>query len=147
MEVKALLWDCDGCLIDSERIACEFEADVFTRAGYPLTTQDYITRFAGQGKRHVFDTVLRESGIDLNTAINADERHARQWEMFRQNLKAVAHIHETVRSIPLPQAVASGSDTDRLNYTLQLTELYDFFAPHVYSSVLVGKGKPEPDIF
>jgi beta-phosphoglucomutase-like phosphatase (HAD superfamily) len=53
----AILWDCDGCLIDSEHIACGHAAKLFTEAGYPINTEEYIRRFAGQGKEHIFSTI------------------------------------------------------------------------------------------
>lgn len=64
MTFKALIWDCDGCLIDSEHIACELGAKLLTEAGYKISTEDYIRRFCGQGKSHIFNSVKDDCGVD-----------------------------------------------------------------------------------
>jgi phosphoglycolate phosphatase-like HAD superfamily hydrolase len=50
MMFRAILWDCDGVLIDSESLACKVVADFYTRAGYSLNASEYIARFAGQSR-------------------------------------------------------------------------------------------------
>lgn len=62
-------------------------------------------------------------------------------------MKIIDGIHEVLEQIDLPMAIASGSDYERLEYTLQLTGLYGRFKNCTYSSSLVAKGKPSPDIF
>lgn len=147
MTFKALLWDCDGCLIDSEYIACSLSASLLTEAGYPITTEDFIVRFCGQGNSHIFKTIEDETGVDYRAFMDAVDKKAKQREAFKKDLKAIQGIHEVLDVIDLPMAIASGSEMDRLTYTLQLTDLYDRFAEHIYSSSLVAKGKPAPDIF
>jgi HAD superfamily hydrolase (TIGR01509 family) len=147
MTFKALIWDCDGCLIDSEHIACELGARLLTEAGYKISTEDYIRRFCGQGKSHIFKSVKDDCGVDYREHMQAIDKKALQREAFRANLKIIDGIHEVLEQIDLPMAIASGSDYDRLEYTLQLTGLYDRFKNSLYSSSLVAKGKPSPDIF
>lgn len=144
---KAILWDCDSCLIDSETIACGHAADLLTQAGYPISTQDYVIRFAGQGKAHIFDTIQKESGLDLRNTIDRNEKIKQRNELFRAHLKEIEGISDVLDTLTLPMAIASGSEMDRLEFTLQLTNLYDRFLPHIYSSTLVKNGKPAPDIF
>jgi HAD superfamily hydrolase (TIGR01509 family) len=144
---KAILWDCDGCLIDSELIACSHAAELFTQAGYPITTEDYILRFAGQGKEHIFSTIEKETGLDLRGKIDRGDKIRRRNELFQDHLKEIPGISLFLQQSRVPMAIASGSEFDRLEYTLRLTNLYDRFMPHIYSSSLVAKGKPAPDIF
>jgi len=51
MMFQAILWDCDGVLIDSELLACKVAADCYTRAGYSLTALEYIERLGRTGRR------------------------------------------------------------------------------------------------
>lgn len=147
MTFSAVIWDCDGCLIDSEYIACELGARLLSEAGYSISTEDYIRRFCGQGKSHIFNSIKEDCGIDYRAHMESIDKKELQREAFRKNLKPMDGIHDALDQINLPMVIASGSDYDRLEYTLQLTELYKRFENRIYSSSLVEKGKPSPDIF
>lgn len=147
MSFAAVIWDCDGCLIDSEHIACGLSARLFTEAGYAISTQDFVHRFAGQSKNHIFQTIQNECGVDYRAHMQGLDKKKLQRDAFQQELKAIDGIYETLDAITLPTAIASGSEWDRLEFTLKLTDLYDRFMPHIYPASLVAKGKPAPDIF
>lgn len=147
MTFSAVIWDCDGCLIDSEHIACELSARLLTEAGYTISTEDYVRRFCGQGKTHIFNSIKEDCGVDYRAHMESIDKKSLQRDAFRKNLKAIDGINEALDQISVPMAIASGSDYDRLEYTLQLTKLYTRFENRIYSSSLVAKGKPSPDIF
>jgi HAD superfamily hydrolase (TIGR01509 family) len=147
MTFEALLWDCDGCLIDSEYIACALGAKLLNEAGYTISVEDYIRRFCGQSKDHTFNSIKEDCGIDYRPHMAAIDKRELQREAFRRDLKIIDGIHDVLEQIDLPMAIASGSDYERLNYTLELTDLYERFKDRIYSSSLVAKGKPAPDIF
>src|SRR3954453_14884498 len=62
-------------------------------------------------------------------------------------LKALPGIHEALDLIPAPICVASSSTPERIRKSLALTHLLDRFEPHIFSAVMVEKGKPAPDLF
>jgi HAD superfamily hydrolase (TIGR01509 family) len=145
--IEAVLWDCDGCLIDSEYIACSHGARLLTEAGYPISADDYIRRFCGQGESLMYGTIESEIGFDIRTKLDKAKKKREREQLFRTQLKAIDGIPELLKKIDLPMAVASGSDPDRLQLTLSIVGLYDQLMPHVYSADLVSNGKPAPDIF
>ena len=49
--MSLVIFDCDGVLIDSEPIACRIEAELLTRAGFPIDAETVIRRFAGKSAR------------------------------------------------------------------------------------------------
>jgi beta-phosphoglucomutase-like phosphatase (HAD superfamily) len=65
MKFRAIIWDCDGVLIDSEVLACRVVAEYYTRAGFPLKMSEYIWRFAGRSETQIADIILQEPGRDL----------------------------------------------------------------------------------
>lgn len=147
MKFRALIWDCDGCLLDSEYIACALGAKLATEAGCPISTEDYIRRFCGQSKSHTLATLRQESGIDIKSYLDRVDKKKLQREAFQSNLKPISGIPEILDDILLPMAIASGSEYDRLEFTLKLTGLYNRFSDCLYSASLVERGKPHPDIF
>jgi HAD superfamily hydrolase (TIGR01509 family) len=147
MGFEAILWDCDGCLIDSEHIACGLYARLLSSAGYAITTEDFILRFCGQSKNHIFSTILQDSGMDYRQHIDAPDKKDLLRLAFEQNLKPITDIQGTLDQLFVPMAIASGSEYERLNHSLKVAKLYDRFFPHIYSSSSVSRGKPQPDIF
>lgn len=147
---QAILWDCDGVLIDSELLACRVVADRYTRAGYSLTASDYIERFFGQSRAQVAAIIRQETGTDLAAAIDWREADAARIRVFEAHLQAVAGVARLLQRAlarKLLMAVASGSGLKRLEHSLKLTGLWDLLAPHIYSTEQVTRGKPAPDIY
>ncbi|MFZ2620631.1 MAG: HAD family phosphatase [Alphaproteobacteria bacterium] len=150
MTFQAILWDCDGVLIDSEIIACRVTAEHLTAAGYAIDTHTYITRFAGQSRQQVHDIILKESGVYLDQQLNLQEIAHAVTKAFEAELIAIEGVAEVLalaKAKGLPMAVASGSGLARLEQSLKLTQLWDYFDGHVYSAEQVAHGKPAPDIF
>ena len=150
MNVNAIIWDCDGVLIDSEILACRVASEYYTRAGFPLTTSEYIRRFAGHGKAQIAATIREETGRDLAAVIDWTKEEADREALFEAELRAVPGIDkflEQCKARRLPMAVASGSSLRRLKHSLRLTGLWDYFDPHIYSTEQVARGKPAPDVY
>lgn len=147
MHFDAILWDCDGCLIDSEYIACSLSAEMLTAAGYPISVGDYITRFCGQHKDHIFSTIHDETGVDYSNLFEKGDKKQKQRDAFEKSLKAIDGIYDVLDAINLPMAIASGSDYERLTLTLDITGLHHRFRGKIFSASLVPRGKPYPDIF
>ena len=138
---RAIIWDCDGVLIDSEILACSAAVDILVEKGAEITLEDYLHRFMGKSNAQI----LKELGISGGFPL--DDLRARQNKSFAQYLKATPGIHDVLNSIALPMAIASGSALARLEYTLGLTGLLKYFSSHIYSAETVKNGKPAPDIF
>jgi HAD superfamily hydrolase (TIGR01509 family) len=137
----AIIWDCDGVLIDSEVIACGTSAEVLREKGGKITLEDYLERFLGKTQKQMLDE------IGFIGPYPSQEVRQRKWAAFKSHLKAIDGIHEVLKSASVPMAVASGSDPERLDYTLGLTNLLGYFNGHIYSAETVKNGKPAPDIF
>ncbi len=152
MNYDLLIWDCDGCLIDSEWIGCQVEAEGFTKAGYPISTEEMIARFCGVSSAEVFNQVEAEIGVNIRHHEALENQDKVLKAAFEQHLKPIDGIHEALceldSSFPnLRMCIASGSSMDRLEHTLKLTNLYERFENKYFSSDLVEKGKPAPDVF
>src|SRR5262245_10937931 len=117
MNFHAIIWDCDGVLIDSEILACRVASEHYTRPGFPVTTSAYIRRFAGHSKAQIAATIRQETGKDLAAAIDWTQKEADREALFEAELRAVSGIVELLeqlRARRLPMAVASGSSLRRL---------------------------------
>lgn len=146
---EALIFDCDGVLVDSEVIAIQCEREILAGWGLDYAFENFVQRFVGLHNRDFHNQIAADAqaaGLtlpdDFRTAL-----HANHWKRFEAELKAIDGVLDAVAAFPGLQAVASSSQADKLVRKLELTGLHDTFAPHVYSSDLVSNGKPAPDLF
>ena len=47
MPPRLVIFDCDGVLVDSERLTAEISAEILTAAGWALSADDVLARFTG----------------------------------------------------------------------------------------------------
>ena len=147
MTFKLLIWDCDGCLIDSEVLANDVEARILTNAGYPIEGSDLLKRFAGVSSKSMFEILKNETDIDFEPIFDHGLLNQTMRAVFVKELKKTVDIQYALDRINLPMCIASSSDPDRLQYSLTAVGLYNRFEGRIYSSTMVAKGKPAPDLF
>jgi HAD superfamily hydrolase (TIGR01509 family) len=146
----AVIFDCDGVLVDSEIIAMAVERDELARLGLHYSSAEFCRRFLGLTNREFFaelDADRRERlGLPLPDAFRT-ARRARLEAAFETELYAVEGAREAVLACPAPVAVASSSGQAGLEVKLARTLLHELFHPHVYGGDRVARGKPDPDLF
>ncbi|PDT49583.1 hydrolase [Sinorhizobium americanum] len=144
--LELLIFDCDGVLINSESIATEVHVEALAKLGYAITAEAYNSRFIGMTDQQSYSIIEAEAGLRL-----PNDHHQRVMmeisKRYSCELKAIAGIRQALNAISLAKCVASSSDPTKLRFGLEITDLYDLFAPHVFSASEVPRGKPAPDLF
>jgi|SRR5580658_8718727 len=139
-----VIFDCDGVLVDSERLAVRTEAEILATLGWPLSEADIVDRFVGRSAQHMHAEIERQLGRRVDWVA---EFEARYREVFSRELVPVQGIVEAIDRIELPTCVASSGSHDRMRFTLGLTGLLDRFDGRLFSADDVAHGKPAPDVF
>jgi len=139
-----VIFDCDGVLVDSERLAVRVEAEIVTALGWSLTESDIIERFVGRSAAYMHEEIERRLGRSIDWD---SEFEARYREVFEAELVPVPGIIDALGEITLPTCVASSGSHDRMRFTLGKTGLLDLFHGRIFSVEDVEEGKPAPDIF
>lgn len=71
-------------------------------------------------------------------------------DLFAAGVEAIAHVREfveTVRAASIPYCVASSARVGKMHITLGATGLLPLFEHAMFSSTMVARGKPFPDLF
>lgn len=146
----AVIFDCDGVLIDSEILSLEIEVELLAAHGLVYAPADFLHRFMGLNDA-AYHLALDADCRDRTGRPLPEEalREARGplWAACEHRLTEVEGCAAAVAALALPKAVASSSGATYLRENLRRTGLFETFDPHVYSADLVAKAKPYPDIF
>lgn len=144
--VELVIFDCDGVLVDSERLSIEVDRRVLAEFGWQLTQEQILHRFVGRSSGH-FRAELEEY---VKRALPDDwEEPYLPWyaDAFDRDLVAVAGVEDALDRIPWSTCVASSGPHEKLRHTLGLTGLYARFEGRIFSATEVAEGKPAPDLF
>lgn len=146
---QLIIFDCDGVLIDSERVATEVDARELTAAGVPMTPEILSARFAGVPYRDMYRILEAETGVRLLTDYAERTRHLVMAALAAEGPGlAIPGIHEALDLLAgRTLCVASSSSHEWLRATLSQVGLWARFAPHIFSASEVARGKPAPDLF
>lgn len=140
-----LIFDCDGVVIDSMLLHCEIESKAYGEIGIEISPQDLARRFSGVQQTEVSKILAQETGCKVPSNFDVEKEKK---TVFTQRLKAIPHVQEMLDMLAdIPRCIASGSDAASLKHMLGLVGLYEYFAPNIFSSEMVARGKPAPDLF
>jgi HAD superfamily hydrolase (TIGR01509 family) len=146
IDIDLVIFDCDGVLVDSEVISCRAHAEVLTRHGYSITSDQVLKRFLGVSDREARLTIETEMGRKLPDDFEAQLKQA-ALQRYASELAAIPHIGDAIAAIGPPKCVASSGTPEKIRHGLTCAGLFETLAPHIFSAVQVARGKPAPDLF
>lgn len=150
MNFEAVLFDCDGVLVDSEAITCGVLRDMFEEQGWRMTLDECMQQFVGYTVKSRRELIEAHTGVPLT-----DEWLQQFFERRNQRLDAqitaidgihgaVAHLHDHCKG---RIAVASGADRFKVEMMLRKVGLHDFFVGRIFSGHEMPRSKPYPDVY
>lgn len=148
--IEAVIFDCDGVLVDSEVLIHAIELDVLAALGLSYESEAFKERFMGMSDSAYYAALDQDALARLGRTIQSEARprmKALIGKAFDEGLQEVAGARSAVGALTLSKAVASSSTAAALDYKLRKLDLWDEFAPHIYASDHVTHAKPAPDIF
>jgi HAD superfamily hydrolase (TIGR01509 family) len=146
----AVLFDCDGVLVDSERITNGVLRDMLAELGWQLSLADCMRIFLGKAVKDERARIESHIGRPLTEEwfVRFRERRNEQLiarvEPVRNALSAVAAISERFQG-----RIACCSGADRWKVEMQLSKcgLLPFFDGRIYSGHEMPQSKPAPDVY
>lgn len=146
----AVLFDCDGVLVDSEPITIGVLRDMLADLGWPLTLGECMRLFIGKAVRDERAQIEQRTGRPLTEGWLTEFRERRN-EALSARLQPVRHAPAAVAAIHARYAgriaCASGADLHKVRLQLQKTDLLRWFEGHVFSGHDLPRSKPHPDVY
>jgi HAD superfamily hydrolase (TIGR01509 family) len=144
-----VVFDCDGVLVDTERLTVGVEARVLTELGWTITAEEVVERWMGRSSAAQLadlEAHLGPEGAREFDELTTSELH----ETFARELttvEGVVALLDHLRSQDVDTCVASSGTHGRIRRTLGITGLVERFEGRIFSAADVPHGKPAPDLF
>jgi HAD superfamily hydrolase (TIGR01509 family) len=143
--IRAVIFDCDGVLVDSEPISNRLLAEMLSEIGLPMTPDEAVEAFMGRSWKAV-PAWAEEQGSPLPEGFRRRYLDA-MFAIFEAELQPVPGVVAALDAIFLPNCVASSASIEKMRFTLGHTGLWDRFEGRIFSATEVAHGKPAPDLF
>ncbi|NOH61393.1 HAD-IA family hydrolase [Vibrio sp. RE88] len=148
-QTQCVIFDCDGTLVDSERLCCQALCDVFNRYDVHLSLDMAIEHFEG-GKLADILTDMRDR-LGLSVSLDELEPVYREVleQLFEAHLKPMDGVFDVIKCLEakgIEYCVASNGPKTKIEKTLQITGLLPYFKGKIFSAFDTNSWKPEPDL-
>ena len=150
MKFKAVIFDMDGVIIDSEPFYQEVQIDLFHKMGITVPPEEYNT-FIGAGMREMWNMIKSSRNLKQPIEELIKLNNSVLLEYFKESAALGPTPHFTdflasVLSAGMKTAVASSTAKPIIEVIIKKLYLYDFFN-NIVSGKEVENGKPAPDLF
>ena len=147
--IKAVIFDLDGLLIDSEIISYKIYKEILNQFGHDFSIEEYAQNFSGKTEvKNVINLIDTYSlpwtvDIGLNNVLEMESKFLAQGVALKTGAK---ELLQYLKDKCFKIAIASSSTEDRALTILRQHNIIEYFDEFVFGHE-VKKGKPNPDIF
>lgn len=148
MTPRAVIFDCDGVVVDSEHPTLMMVQADLARYGLPVTLEELNAKYVGGTVETVAERA-RANGAALPDDWVQDF-YARMYDMLRQNtplIEGIVAVLDALDAARVPFAMGSNGTIEKMHITLGQHGLIGRFRGHLYSGQAIGKPKPAPDLY
>ncbi|WP_339654856.1 HAD family hydrolase [Flavobacterium frigidarium] len=146
MKYKCILFDCDGVLVDSEKISIGTLVSMAQELNIPLQEEEAMRLFLGKSLEFCFEYI--QSLTDKKLPINFEEDfRTRSFKAFKSNLQPIAGVPQLINKLKVPFCVASNGPADKIRLNLETTHLLEQFEGNIFSAHDINSWKPDPQLY
>lgn len=148
-DIRAVIFDMDGCLVDSEPMALQILSEMMQAEGLAATPDDLRRRFLGVSIQAIVRDISAALGRDdlPGFARDFENRLLARYPAELRRMPGIEALLDDLAARDIAMAVATGSSVRRLGLTLEVAGLAGRFGDNVFSADQVRRGKPAPDLF
>lgn len=147
--MKAVIFDMDGVIIDSEPIHFEVDKQTFKDLGYNVSVEE-LGKYVGTTNEYMLTEIKKKYNINKSIEeIISYKVEMTKRKVMESNLEPIEGIKELLSELKnkdIPTAIASSSPRDFIDVVVSKFKLKNYFK-FIVSGEEVKRGKPAPDIY
>jgi HAD superfamily hydrolase (TIGR01509 family) len=132
MPFEAIIFDCDGTLVDSEVLGIQVLVECVAEIGLAFPMEEAVARFTGAKMADSIALIEQRLGHPVPSDFVPE---------MRRRMAAV------FRELSIPYCVASNGPREKMEVSLQVTGLLPYFQGRIFSAYDIGSWKPAPQMF
>jgi len=142
---KAVLFDCDGVIVDTENLSNDLLRAMLKEQGLELDDQTLHDKFTGFTNQENLRNAEAMLGKALPTHFDAEYRDKFQ-ALMEEQLEPIQGVTDLLSKIQTPIAMATNARRQEMNFKLNKIELAERFSTR-FCVEDVEHGKPAPDLY
>ncbi len=147
--IKAVIFDLDGLLIDSEIISYKIYKEILHQFGHNFTIEEYTQNYSGKTEVKNVTNLINTYSLPWTIEKGLDNVYKIENRFIAQGVDLKYGAKELLSYLKdnnFKIAIASSSTRDRALTILKQHNIVEYFDDFVFGNE-VEKGKPNPDIF
>ncbi|MBR9680570.1 MAG: HAD family phosphatase [Candidatus Altiarchaeota archaeon] len=147
--MKAVIFDMDGVLADTQKLHAKIESEIFRELGIDISPSEMTRRFAGLSFKLQINTILKEHGksADIDEIdLEKYEKYIKALEQGIEGVRGARPLVEWLYEKKVPMAIATSNKRKAAQIVVKELGLNNYIKVLVTSED-ISLGKPSPDIF
>ena len=146
MKYKCVIFDCDGVLVDTEKISIGTLVEMGNSYGAAIDFDFALSHFLGKSLEYCFEFIAEKATIKLPEDFEKQYRKI-SFERFQKELQPIPGVKKLIQKLEVPFCVASNGPLNKMELNLKTVGLDVAFGENMFSAYQVGKFKPDPTLF
>ncbi|MCC3748434.1 6-phosphogluconate phosphatase [Rouxiella badensis] len=142
--IECVLFDCDGTLVDSERLCCEAYVLMFAHFGITVSYDEMFKKYKGVKLYEIIDIINRQHGLEKSKEEMEVVFREHVARLFDEKLEPIEGAKALLSAITVPMCVVSNGPVKKMQHSLGLTGLLPFMEGRLYSGYDLQRWKPDP---
>ncbi len=142
-KIKAVIFDCDGTLVDSESLSARLLGRILQQHGYLLDEETILQHFRGRP----YASFLHDIGQyfpALDRDLFSQQFRQQSLQLLASELDSMPGAHDLLAALQLPRCIASNGPREKIETSLNSTGLKPYFGEAIISAYEVNAWKPDP---
>lgn len=145
--IKLIIWDFDGVMVDSEYIAGQATVKLLAEFGMTMSLDDILRKFVGMHGDQMVQFLGQAIGQENIDKYKAESR-IRNKAAFTEHLTTLPYVDQVMAQLKLPMCIGSNSSLTSLLYKLKITNMAQYFPEDkLFVGAMFDHPKPAPDMY
>jgi HAD superfamily hydrolase (TIGR01509 family) len=147
--IQCVIFDCDGTLVDSEKLCNQALVNIFAKFGVTLDLDDCMRHFQGGKMADILTETCKRAGLTISLDVLEPIYRQECNQLFEKGLQPIQGVPELLATLTnnnYEMCIASNAPVNKIEHILGLTGLLPYFDGKLFSAFEANSWKPEPDL-